>query len=108
VPPLNRPDPVFTCASGVVDTDVYASPVHFPFFATAPDGVYTLAKGTPLVQVIPFRRESVPLEATIRAETVEEAAMRTRILRSTIAEDGWYRRASRAVRDHAAVIARQE
>jgi hypothetical protein len=111
VPPLNRPDPVFQCAAGVVDTDVYASPIHFPFFATAPDGVYTLAKGTPLVQAIPFRRAEASLEAEIRAETDEEASTRSRILRQTLAEDGWYRRISRAVRDrvadHTAVTTRR-
>jgi hypothetical protein len=98
VPPLNRPDAVFTCASGIVDTDTYASPIHFPFFATAPDGLYTIARGTPLVQVLPFRRADLGLEAEIRAETDDEAATRERIRRSTLADDGWYRRVARGVR----------
>jgi hypothetical protein len=103
LPPLNRPNAVFVCASGLVDTDVYAAPVHFPFFATAPDGLYVIEKGTPLVQVIPFRRKTLGHAAEIRAESAEEAAARARIHRATVAEDGWYRRASRAARDHAAV-----
>jgi len=103
VPPLNRPNPVFECAAGLVDTDVYASPVHLPFFATAADGLHVIEKGTPLVQVIPFRRETLALAAEIRAETDAEATARARIHRSTIAEDGWYRRASRSARDHTAV-----
>jgi hypothetical protein len=98
VPPLNRPDAVFTCAAGIVDTDTYASPVHFPFFATAPDGLYTIARGTPLVQVLPFRRADLGLAAEIRAETDEEAVTRERIRRSTLADDGWYRRNARGVR----------
>ncbi|WP_291296240.1 DUF6065 family protein [Elioraea sp.] len=98
VPPLNRPDAVFTCAAGVVDTDTYASPVHFPFFATAPDGIYTIARGTPLVQVVPFRRADLGITAEIRAETDDEAVTRERIRRSTLADDGWYRRVARGVR----------
>ena len=56
LPPLNRPDAVVEVFAGVVDTDTYTAPINFPFVATAADGVYTLEKGTPLVQVIPFRR----------------------------------------------------
>ena len=103
VPPLNRPNPVFECAAGLVDTDVYAAPVHLPFFATAPDGLYVIEKGTPLVQVIPVRRDALGVAAEIRAETADEAALRARTHRATVAEDGWYRRASRAARDHAGV-----
>ncbi|GEM_PF-6275835 len=45
VPPLNRPNPVVEIVAGVVDTDTYQSLIHFPFFATADDGVYTLERG---------------------------------------------------------------
>lgn len=98
LPPLNRPSPVFECLAGVVDTDRYPALIHLPFFATAPDGIYTLAKGTPLVQVIPFRREEAGLAGLVRAETPAEAAERERGLRATQAEDGWYRKAVRAAR----------
>ena len=56
VPALNRPNGVIDVLSGVVDTDAFATPVNFPFVVTAGDGVHVLPKGTPLVQVIPFRR----------------------------------------------------
>lgn len=98
VPPLNRPHRVFTCAAGIVDTDTYASPIHFPFFATAADGLYTIEKGTPLVQVIPFRRQDSAIEAEIRAETAEERVAREKILRGTQAGEGFYRRELRAPR----------
>jgi hypothetical protein len=54
VPPLNRPNGVFEVLSGFVDTDTYVAPVNFPFVAIADDGVHTLHKGTPLIQVIPL------------------------------------------------------
>ena len=82
----------------MVDTDQYLSPIHFPFFATAEDGLYVIEKGTPLVQVIPFRRDDTALTAEIRAETPEDAANRTRVFRNTIAGDGWYRKSARAPR----------
>ncbi|WP_372618911.1 DUF6065 family protein [Falsiroseomonas sp.] len=98
LPPLNRPNPVFECVAGIVDTDSYASPVHLPFFATGADGVHVIERGTPLVQVIPFRREDAALPGVVRAETGAEAATRERILRQTLASDGWYRREARAAR----------
>jgi hypothetical protein len=98
VPPLNRPSPLFECLSGVVDTDSYPTLIHFPFMATAPDGVHCLPKGTPLVQVIPFRRADAALAGVVREETPEEGRARERGLRSTQAEDGWYRREIRAAR----------
>ena len=53
--------------AGVVDTDRYQAPVNFPFVTIAGDGTHALEKGTPLVQVIPFRRDEI--EASVRAET---------------------------------------
>lgn len=95
VPPLNRAGQPFECVSGVVDTDRYTAEIHFPFFATAPDGIYTIEKGTPLVQVIPFRRADVFTDAKVRAESEREGQERDRIYRQTIAGDGWYRKVAR-------------
>lgn len=98
LPPLNRPNPVFECVAGIVDTDRYASPVNLPFFATGADGLHVIERGTPLVQVIPFRREDAAPPGVVRAETAEEAATRERIVRRTLASDGWYRREARGER----------
>lgn len=56
VPPLNRPSPLLHLFSGVVDTDKYYNNVNFPFILTAEDGEHLIAKGTPIMQVIPFQR----------------------------------------------------
>lgn len=95
VPPLNRPGQPFECVSGAVDTDSYAAEIHFPFFATAPDGIYTIEKGTPLVQVIPFRRDDVFADAEIRTARPTEAAEREKVHRQTKASEGWYRKVAR-------------
>ncbi|MDX2259121.1 MAG: DUF6065 family protein [Hyphomicrobiaceae bacterium] len=98
VPPLNRPDPVVEVLAGIVDTDTYRSLIHFPFIATAADGLHTLEKGTPLVQVIPFKRQTTHIEATVRAERPGEAETRDKIMRNTKAGEGWYRKVARAKR----------
>jgi hypothetical protein len=98
VNPLNRPNGIFEVLAGVVDTDTYRAPIHFPFFATGKDGLYTIEKGSPLVQVIPFKRDTAAIPAEIRAERPEEAADRAKILRNTRAGDGWYRTEARAPR----------
>lgn len=98
VPPLNRPNGVFEIVAGIVDTDTYASPIHFPFFAIGGDGVHVIDKGTPVAQVIPFRRDAAALDADIRAERPGEARERETIYRNTLASSGWYRKFARAAR----------
>lgn len=98
VNPLNRPNGVIEIVAGIVDTDTYRAPIHFPFFATGEDGLHVIEKGSPLAQVIPFRRDSAELPAEIRAETTVEAETRQKILRNTQAQEGWYRQQARAKR----------
>ncbi len=56
--PLNRLDLPFHTLSGVVDTDSYSHvPINFPFvLKDSFSGI--LEAGTPLVQLIPFKREN--------------------------------------------------
>jgi hypothetical protein len=54
--PLNRIDLPFQCLSGIVDADKYPLPVSFPFFLKKGfTGI--IEKGTPIIQLIPFKRE---------------------------------------------------
>jgi hypothetical protein len=59
--PFHRPSP-FTILDGIVDTDKYFAPVNFPFVLNdiAWEGI--IPKGTPIAQVIPFKRESWKLK----------------------------------------------
>jgi hypothetical protein len=61
-PPLNHMETRFKLLDGVVDTDTYYNNVNLPFLWTGGDGEFFIAKGTPLVQIIPFRREEQHLE----------------------------------------------
>jgi hypothetical protein len=98
VPPLNRSGQPFECVAGIVDTDRYFADIHFPFFTTAPDGLYTIEKGTPLVQVVPLRRDDLITACEIRTETADEAAGHEKVFRNTLASEGWYRKFARAER----------
>jgi len=103
VQPLNRSPLPVEIIAGVVDTDSYGSLINFPFFATGADGVHTLEKGTPLVQVIPFRRDDAALapainQPGIRVESEAEGETRERIRRNTLSMEGWYRKFARAKR----------
>jgi len=55
--PMNRTELPFLTLSGVVDTDDYNQPVNFPFIIKN-DFEGIIEAGTPIAQVIPFRRES--------------------------------------------------
>jgi hypothetical protein len=56
--PMHRENSPFTCMPGVVDTDTYTPPVNFPFTLNDPTFEGLIPAGTPLVQVIPFKRDS--------------------------------------------------
>lgn len=58
--PINRHDLPFRTFSGVVDTDKYVLSVQFPFQLIT-DNIkfpYIIEKGTPLCQIIPFKRDN--------------------------------------------------
>jgi len=54
--PHNRYDLPFYTLSGIVDTDKYENPVHFPFFLKK-DFVGIIKAGTPLAQITFIKRE---------------------------------------------------
>jgi len=57
MPPAHNPNPYFEVLSGLVDTDNYYAPVNFPFLFKVNEFEGLIPAGTPLVQVIPFKRE---------------------------------------------------
>lgn len=56
--PLNNLELPFTTLSGVVDTDKYPRTINFPALWNVKNYDGTLKAGTPIVQVIPFKRKS--------------------------------------------------
>ena len=63
--PLNRMEKRFKVLDGVVDTDTYYNHVHFPLIWTGGEGKFLITRGTPLIQVIPFKRETLGLEVSV-------------------------------------------
>ena len=61
VPPLNNTDDRFSIIPGIVDTDTFPNEINFPIVING-DKYATLEtnikKGTPYVQIIPFKRDS--------------------------------------------------
>lgn len=54
--PLNHLETRFKILDGIVDTDTYYNQVNFPFIWTGGEGEFFIPQGTPLVQVIPYKR----------------------------------------------------
>ena len=61
IQPMHR-ESVFTILPGIVDTDTYTAPVNFPMVINDPNFEGMIPKGTPIAQVIPFKREDWQME----------------------------------------------
>jgi hypothetical protein len=57
ITPIHRDLP-FTILPGIVDTDKYNAPVNFPFILNDMKFTGLIPAGTPIAQVIPFKREN--------------------------------------------------
>lgn len=72
IQPMHR-ESVFTILPGIVDTDEYYAPVNFPFVINDPEFEGLIPKGTPIAQVIPFKRESWTMQFGGEKELKEQA-----------------------------------
>ena len=73
VPPLNNTDDRFSIIPGIVDTDTFPNEINFPILMNGdkhPELDTVIKKGTPFVQVIPFKRE--PWKMKIKSYTTKE------------------------------------
>jgi len=70
--PMHRESEMFTTFPGIVDTDRYTSPVNFPFVINDPQFEGLIPKGTPIAQVIPFKRDSWVKQKGSKKENEEQ------------------------------------
>ena len=91
VPPLNHPNGFFTALPGVVDTDKYTNMVNFPFIMDEKTFEGIIPAGTPVVQVIPFKRESWKMVAGAADEETNEKYLRTELKFATIISSAYKR-----------------
>jgi hypothetical protein len=89
VPPLNRVENRFTCYSGIVDYPYYQHEyINFPFFFNQPNFSGIIPAGTPLMQVIPIRKDSLLPKHRSRSVNTKEKkeSNRTRKIRDEVHE----------------------
>ena len=74
IAPLNNKNLLMEPISGIIHTDVYSHFINIPFIWTGPaDFEGVIKRGTPLLQLIPFKREECELElGVITPEHQEE------------------------------------
>lgn len=78
ISPLHRETPI-VALPGVVDTDTYTSPVNFPFVLKDPKMDGLIPAGTPIVQVIPFKRDSWQMEFGTNEDLVQQDRVTRRL-----------------------------
>jgi hypothetical protein len=69
--PVHREN-IFTILPGVVDTDVYSAPVNFPMVLTDVKFEGLVPAGTPIAQVVPFKREEWRMSIGDETDIVEQ------------------------------------
>lgn len=62
IPPLHQPNQYFNILPGMVDTDIYTANINFPFTLNDPNFEGLIPAGTPMIQVIPIKRDSWTME----------------------------------------------
>ena len=90
VPPINHMRQDFTCLGGVVDTDRYPKEVNFPAIWHANNFDDKVPAGTPLVQVIPFKRDSFPKKPKVRPMKEAEFKEINRISKTQLSRAHYY------------------
>jgi len=78
IQPMHR-ESVFTILPGVVDTDEYYAPVNFPMVINDPKFEGLIPSGTPIAQVIPFKRESWSMQFGEDKERKEQANLTNKL-----------------------------
>ena len=78
VQPMHR-ESVFTILPGIVDTDEYYVAVNFPFVINDPKFEGLIPEGTPIAQVIPFKRDSWTMQFGGEKEIKQEAQVSAKI-----------------------------
>jgi hypothetical protein len=71
IPPMHNPNERFVILEGVVDTDSYYAPVNFPFVLKTPTEDFMIPAGTPIAQVIPFKRDKWDSSFSAQQEPVK-------------------------------------
>lgn len=77
--PMHNPNGIFTCFDGIVDTDSYTQEINFPFTLDDPNFEGIIPAGTPIVQVIPFKRDEWEMSIGGEKELAESKIVANRL-----------------------------
>lgn len=69
--PFNRPELPFYIPTGIVDSDIWGLPIFIPFFIKK-NFIGTIKKETPIIQMLPIKRDNWNLEIDVSNETIEK------------------------------------
>lgn len=89
--PLNRIEPRFQTFSGVVDADNYFNYINAPFMWTGGEYHGVIEAGTPIVQVIPFKRDGIISDGIVRAMDDDEHDQLEKEVRRIESAESMYR-----------------
>jgi hypothetical protein len=78
VQPWHR-ESIFTILPGIVDTDTYTPPVNFPFVLNDVSWSGLIPAGTPIAQVIPFKREVWEMQMGDQKDLLDQYKATTKI-----------------------------
>jgi len=79
VAPFHR-ESVFNILPGIVDTDTYTAPINFPFTLNDQKFEGIIPAGTPIAQVIPFKREGWEMGIGGEKEFIEQAQVTNKLI----------------------------
>ena len=78
ISPLHRETPIIVLP-GVVDTDIYKAPVNFAFVLRDPKMDGLIPAGTPIMQVIPIKRDEWQMEIGTQEDFMEQARITNKL-----------------------------
>jgi hypothetical protein len=91
MPPLNRIETILHPFSGVVDTDKFVQATNIPTLLLDQEFEGVIKAGTPLVQVIPFKRDSLVNESKTRLATESESFLDDHTNRAISSVESFYK-----------------
>jgi len=78
VQPFHR-ESIFTILPGIVDTDTFTALINFPMVINDPNFEGIIPKGTPIAQVIPFKRENWKMQIGSKKELKEKEVVKQKL-----------------------------
>jgi hypothetical protein len=89
IQPINHFDNKLHIITGVVDTDSYTDKINFPFIWMDKEFNGCIKKGTPVVQVIPFKRIDIDSVVTLISEESRKSAETINRIGRSVIKNGY-------------------